>query len=277
MASRMLVVHDEPSNGRALQGALSLEGFDVLLATDDAEAVDAVEGESPDAVIVDVHASDSRGAALCRRLRQAGPRTPLLMVGARNAAVERSGGLAAGADDYLAKPFVLVELITRLRALLRRKGRAGTDVLRFADLVLDPGTREIARGERRIELTQTEFSLLELFLTHPREVLSRTVIFTRSGASTSKGRRTRSTSASAISGERVGGGGRAAPHSHRPQRRLRAARGVGIRRPTGPTSETDGFPLRVRCAFALRTPESRCVCLNRDDSGDLYRTFTRGH
>ena len=179
MASRVLVVHDEPSNGRALQGALSLEGFDVLLATEDAEAVDAVEEESPDAVIVDVHASDSRGTALCRRLRQAGPRTPLLMVGARDTAVERSGGLAAGADDYLAKPFVLVELITRLRALLHRKGRAGADVLRFADLVLDPATREVARGERRIELTQTEFSLLELFLTHPREVLSRTVIFTQ--------------------------------------------------------------------------------------------------
>jgi two-component system response regulator MprA len=178
MASRVLVVHDEPSNGRALQGALSLEGFDVLLATDDAEAVDAVEEESPDAVIVDVHASDSRGAALCRRLRQVDPGTPLLMVGSPNTAVERTGGLVAHADEYLAKPFVLVELITRLRALLRRKGRAGANVLRFADLVLDPDTREVARGERRIELTQTEFSLLELFLTHPREVLSRTVIFT---------------------------------------------------------------------------------------------------
>jgi two-component system, OmpR family, response regulator MprA len=100
-------------------------------------------------------------------------------VGSRDTAVERSGGLVAGADDYLAKPFVLVELITRLRALLRRKGRAGADVLRFADVVLDPDTREVARGERRIELTQTEFSLLELFLTHPREVLSRTVIFTQ--------------------------------------------------------------------------------------------------
>jgi two-component system response regulator MprA len=179
MASRLLVVNDQPGTGKALQGALSLEGFDVVLATDDAEALDLVEGEEPDAVIVDVAASDSRGAALCRRLRQARPRLPVLMLGARDTTVERTGSLDAGADDYLSRPFVLVELLTRVRALLRRKGRAGTDVLRFADLVLDPGTREVVRAGRPLDLTLTEFSLLELFLAHPREVLPRAFIFTQ--------------------------------------------------------------------------------------------------
>jgi two-component system, OmpR family, response regulator MprA len=177
MASRLLVVNDQPGTGQALQGALALEGFDVVLATDGAEALHLVEGQEPDAVIVDVAAPETKGAAVCRRLRQVRPRLPVLMLGNRGAAV-RSGGLAAGADDYLTRPFALVELLTRVRALLRRAGRAGTDVLRFADLVLDPGTHEVVRGERPIELTLTEFGLLELFLTHPREVLPRALIFT---------------------------------------------------------------------------------------------------
>jgi two-component system response regulator MprA len=100
----------------------------------------------------------------------------VLIVG-RDVATERNGVLAAGADDYLARPFVLVELLTRLRALLRRRAGPDTDVLRFADLSLDPTTREVSRAGRPIELTQTEFSLLELFLTRPREVLARSTIF----------------------------------------------------------------------------------------------------
>jgi two-component system, OmpR family, response regulator MprA len=179
MASRLLVVNDHPGTGKALQGALSLEGFDVALATDDSEALDLVEGAEPDAVIVDVAAPDSRGAALCRRLRTARPRLPVLMLGTHGTAIERTGGLDAGADDYLSRPFVLVELLTRVRALLRRKGRAAADVLRFADLVLDPGTHEVVRAGRPIELTLTEFSLLEFFLAHPREVLPRALIFTQ--------------------------------------------------------------------------------------------------
>ena len=178
MAERLLVVNDEPRTGRALQGALASEGFDVILATEDGEAVEVVQSTQPDAVIVDVVEPDARGTALCRRLREASPRLPLLMLGDGDTVVERTGGLAAGADDYLAKPFVLVELLTRIRGLLRRMGRVGSDVLRFADLVLDQTTHEVVRGGRRIELTLTEFTLLELFLQHPREVLTRAFIFT---------------------------------------------------------------------------------------------------
>jgi len=179
MAARLLVVNNQPKTGQALQGALALEGFDVILATDDAEALEVVEGGVPDAVIVDVVEPDAKGAALCRRLRATSPRLPVLMLGVHDSVVEETGGLAAGADEYLAKPFVLVELLTRIRGLLRRKGRIGSDVLRFADLILDPTTHEVLREGERIELTLTEFTLLELFLNHPREVLPRALIFTR--------------------------------------------------------------------------------------------------
>jgi two-component system response regulator MprA len=178
MAGRVLVVNDEPEAGRALEGALASEGFDVVLATHEAEALQVVQGTEPDAVIVDLAGPDARGAALCRRLRETGPRLPLLMVGAGDTEVERTNGLAVGADDYLAKPFVLVELLTRIRGLLRRTGRVGSEVLRFSDLVLDPTTHVVVRGGRPIELTATEFTLLELFLNHPREVLPRAFIFT---------------------------------------------------------------------------------------------------
>jgi two-component system response regulator MprA len=178
MAGRLLAVNDEPKTGRALQGALAMEGFDVILASDAREALDVVQDSEPDAVIVDVVESDARGAALCRRLREASPRLPLLMLGDADTVVQRTGGLAAGADDFLAKPFVLVELLTRIRGLLRRKGRVDSEVLRFADLVLDQTTHEVVRDGRSIELTLTEFMLLELFLRHPRELLPRALIFT---------------------------------------------------------------------------------------------------
>jgi two-component system response regulator MprA len=178
MASRVLVVNDEPTSGKALQRALVEEGFDVVLATDEAEALDVVTGAEPDAVIVDVDPPDTRGAAFCRRVREARPRISVLMLGARDTVAHSGSAVVEGADDYIAKPFVLVELLTRLRALLRRKGRVGADVLRFSDVVLDPMTHEVTRGGRPIELTLTEFSLLELFLTRPREVLPRSVIFT---------------------------------------------------------------------------------------------------
>jgi two-component system response regulator MprA len=177
MAGRLLVVSDELETGRALQGALALDGFDVIIATDEAEAFDVVRETEPDAVIVDVD-PDGRSAELCRRLREASPRVPLLVLGAGGTDAERTGGLAVGADDHLAKPFALLELLTRIHGLLRRKGRSDAEVLRFADLVLDRTTHSVVRGERQIDLTLTEFTLLELFLDHPLEVLPRAFIFT---------------------------------------------------------------------------------------------------
>src|SRR5262249_52660491 len=160
------------------EGALASEGFDVVLATDEAEALEVVRGTEPHAVIVHLAGPDVRGAALCRRLRETETRLPVLMVGVGDTDVERTTRLARGADDDRAKPFVLVELLTRIRGLLRRTGRVGSEVLRFSDLVLDPTTHVVVRDGRKIELTATEFTLLELFLNHPREVLPRAFIFT---------------------------------------------------------------------------------------------------
>jgi len=129
-------------------------------------------------VIVDVVEPEAGGPELCRRLREARPLVPVLMLGAVDPVVERTAGLAVGADDYLASPFELVELLTRIRGLMRRKRGIGSEALRFADLVLDPTTHEVVRDGRPVELTLIEFKLLELFLRHPREVLSRGLIST---------------------------------------------------------------------------------------------------
>jgi len=178
MAGRLLVVNDEREGGLALERALALEGFDVILAEGEAEALHVVQDTEPDVAIVDLAEPDARGAALCRRLREARPRLPIVMVGVGDTVGERTGGLAMGADHYLAKPFALLELLTRIRALLRRKRHVGSEVLRFSDVVLDPATHTVLRGDLPIELTPTEFTLLELLLNHPREVLSRAFIFT---------------------------------------------------------------------------------------------------
>jgi two-component system response regulator MprA len=173
---RILVVDDEPAVRTALQRALSPEGYDVDLAADGAEALDRLAAAPPDAVVLDVGMPRLDGLEVCRRMRQAGDRTPVLMLTARDAIDDRVEGLDAGADDYLVKPFALRELRARLRALLRRVDR-GTDTLRYADLALDPGAHEVHRGERRVDLSRTEFALLELFMRHPRQVLTRTQIF----------------------------------------------------------------------------------------------------
>jgi two-component system response regulator MprA len=173
---RILVVDDEPQLQRALERALKLEGYEVDLAADGERALGAIAQRPPDAVVLDVLMPGVDGLEACRRLRAGGDRTPVLMLTARDGVSDRVDGLDAGADDYLVKPFALQELLARLRALLRRGG-GGDAELAYADLALDPTTREVRRGERAIELTKTEFALLELFMRHPRVVLSRSQIF----------------------------------------------------------------------------------------------------
>jgi two-component system, OmpR family, response regulator MprA len=176
--ARVLVVDDEPAVRRALERALRLDRYDVELAGDGEEALDALAKSPPDAVILDIGMPKLDGLEVCRRMRQAGDRTPVLMLTARDAIDDRVEGLDVGADDYLVKPFALRELQARLRALLRRSGDgADGEILKYADLVLDPIAHEVRRGERVIELSKTEFLLLELFMRHPRQVLTRSTIF----------------------------------------------------------------------------------------------------
>jgi len=178
-AARLLVVDDEPAVRDALRRALALEGYDVNLAADGEEALSALALEEPDAVILDVLMPGVDGLVVCRRLRERGSRVPVLMLTARDAVGDRVAGLDAGADDYVVKPFALEELLARTRALLRRARPDGDVVLGFADLTLDLGTRDVRRADRPIELTRTEFNLLELFLRNPRQVLERSLILER--------------------------------------------------------------------------------------------------
>jgi len=178
--AKVLVVDDEPAVRRALERALRLENHDVMLAADGEEALDALADAPADAVILDIAMPRLDGLEVCRRMRRGGDKTPVLMLTARDAIDDRVLGLDVGADDYLVKPFALRELQARLRALLRRAGE-GTDgeILTYADLMLDPVAHEVKRGDRLIELSRTEFLLLELFMQHPRQVLTRSTIFER--------------------------------------------------------------------------------------------------
>jgi two-component system response regulator MprA len=177
---RILVVDDEQAVREAVDRALRLEGYRTELAADGRGALDAVASAPPDAIVLDVLMPGIDGLEVCRRLRAAGDRTPVLLLTARDAVPDRVRGLDAGADDYLVKPFALDELRARLRALLRRAAPAGTEErLAFADVVLDPAGHTVRRGDRDVELTRTEFALLELFLRHPRQVLTRSVVFER--------------------------------------------------------------------------------------------------
>jgi two-component system, OmpR family, response regulator MprA len=179
-AMKVLVVDDERAVRESLRRALELEGYEIELAADGNEALYRLESEAqPDAVILDVLMPGKDGLEVCRTMRRSGSRVPVLMLTARTQVEDRVEGLDAGADDYVTKPFALEELLARLRALLRRTADGSGEVLRFADLELDPGTREVKRGGEPIELTRTEFSLLELFLLNPRQVLTRSVIFER--------------------------------------------------------------------------------------------------
>jgi two-component system response regulator MprA len=176
--AKVLIVDDEPAVREAVQRVLRLEGFSVELAVDGRDAMRRVSQTRPDAMLLDVMMPGLDGIEVCRRLRDTGDRTPVLMLTARDGVSDRVTGLEAGADDYLAKPFALDELLARLRALLRRSGWEGDrQILRFDDLEIDPASMEVRRGDRLLELTRTEFLLLELFMHHPRHVLSRAQIF----------------------------------------------------------------------------------------------------
>jgi two-component system response regulator MprA len=173
----VLVVDDEPAVRGSLRRALGLEGYEISTADDGEEALEALAEYDFEAVILDIAMPGIDGIEVCRRVRRSGDRTPILMLTARDAVDDRVAGLDAGADDYLSKPFSLRELMARLRALMRRTEVAEEPALRFEDLTLNRQTREVHRGEREVELTRTEFSLLEVFMDNPRLVLTRSQIF----------------------------------------------------------------------------------------------------
>jgi two-component system, OmpR family, response regulator MprA len=178
---RVLVVDDDRSVRESLRRSLEFNGYAVTLAADGAEALASIAGHSPDALVIDVMMPRLDGIETTRALRSAGNDLPILVLTARDSVGDRVEGLDAGADDYLTKPFALDELLARLRAMLRRvhaPARDGLDeeVLAFSDLSLNLATREVRRGDRQIELTRTEFALLEMFLRRPRRVLDRSFI-----------------------------------------------------------------------------------------------------
>ena len=176
---RILVVDDEPAFRQAISRALTYEAYAVEEAADGAQALERLADGGLDAVVLDVSMPPPDGLEVARRVRDAGDRTPILMLTARDAVDDRVAGLDSGADDYLVKPFALRELLARLRALMRRGGEGPGEALTFADLRLDPAAYEVSRGERPIELTRTEFLLLELFMRNPRQALPRSTIFER--------------------------------------------------------------------------------------------------
>ncbi|MET9731445.1 response regulator transcription factor [Streptomyces sp. NPDC006458] len=179
---RILIVDDEPAVREALQRSLAFEGYGTEVAVDGIDALEKAKAYRPDLVVLDIQMPRMDGLTAARRIRGAGDTTPILMLTARDTVGDRVTGLDAGADDYLVKPFELDELFARIRALLRRSSYAAAvagadapqdEALTFADLRMDLATREVTRRGRPVELTRTEFTLLEMFLAHPRQVLTR--------------------------------------------------------------------------------------------------------
>jgi two-component system, OmpR family, response regulator MprA len=177
---RVLVAEDDRAVRQSLERTLRLEGFVVRTATTGIEAVDACAAEPPDVVILDVMMPGMDGLTACRELRPRHPRLPILMLTARHEVGDRVAGLEAGADDYLVKPYASTELVARLRALLRRSSVSGaSDMLCYADVRLDPSARQAWRGERALDLTKTEFDLLELLVYNAGVVLTRDTLYAR--------------------------------------------------------------------------------------------------
>ena len=178
--ARVLVVEDDAAVRRSVERALAFEGYEVTTADDGIKGLLAIADRSPDAVVLDIMMPGLDGLEVCRRVRDAGDRTPILMLTARHETDDRVAGLDAGADDYLVKPFALAELLARVRALLRRSATPEDgQSLKVGDLVLDPASRTVKRGKREIELTKTEFDLLELLMFNARVVLTRDTIYER--------------------------------------------------------------------------------------------------
>ncbi len=176
MSTRILIIEDDEAIQRFLRRGLTFEGYNVDSATEGQAGLALARDHPPDLVVLDWMLPGLDGLEVCRRLRAGGP-VPILMLTARDTVHNRVQGLDAGADDYMVKPFDLEELLARIRALLRRAQPSRPKILRFSDLSLDTGTRQAARGERVINLTAKEYELLELFLRHPRQVLTRNTIF----------------------------------------------------------------------------------------------------
>ena len=179
MTQHVLVVDDDEEIRSLLRRGLAREGFQVFLAADGEQAIRLAAEQPVDLVVLDVLMPGLDGLEVCRRLRAADERLPIVMLTARDAVPDRVAGLEMGADDYLVKPFAFVELLARIRVRLRQRERTGGRELRFADLRLDTASREAWRGDRPIALTTTEYSLLRLFLQHPRQVLVRDLIYER--------------------------------------------------------------------------------------------------
>jgi two-component system, OmpR family, response regulator MprA len=178
MKERILIIEDDEGIVRVLRRALSYEGYTVDTALDGENGLHLARDHHPDLVILDLMLPGMDGIEVCQRLRSGGS-VPILMLTAKDAVQDRVQGLDAGADDYMTKPFELDELLARLRALLRRTQLDRAPVLNFADLVLDTSTRQASRTGRAIQLTAKEYDLLDLFLRHPRQVLTREMIFDR--------------------------------------------------------------------------------------------------